>query len=127
MALRPGPAARGQLPARRGPGAGDPRLPAGGGRPALAPALCRPVRAALAAAGAVLGRPVGATVLPTAALRIGGRVVPLLRELSYVAHQWDRPWIVDGSAYEREFGPLPVTPLPDAVAATVSWWTTSSR
>ncbi|HEY6747800.1 MAG TPA: hypothetical protein VI357_19045 [Mycobacteriales bacterium] len=101
--------------------------PEADGRPWHLPCAAPSGRQLLAAAGAVLGRPVGATVLPTAALRIGGRVVPLLRELSYVAHQWDRPWIVDGSAYEREFGPLPVTPLPDAVAATVSWWTTSSR
>ena len=73
-------------------------------------------------AGAALGRPARAAVASPALLRTAGLVVPLLRELSYVAYQWDRPWTVDASAYERTFGPLPVTPLPDAVAATVGWW-----
>lgn len=79
-------------------------------------------RELLRLSGDALGRPVAASVAPAALLRVGGLVVPMLRELSYVAYQWQRPWVVDSSAYERTFGPLPVTPLPEAVAETVRWW-----
>lgn len=86
------------------------------------PAAATTGRELLALAGTALGRPARATVARPALLRAAGLVVPMLRELASVSYQWDRPWVSDGSAYEAAFGPLPITPLPDAVAATARWW-----
>lgn len=96
------------------------------GRPWHLPCAAPTGRELLAITGDALGRPARAAVTSPALLRIGGLVVPLLRELSHVAYQWDRPWVVDGSAYERTFGSLPITPLPEAVATTVEWWRTEA-
>lgn len=76
--------------------------------------------------GEALGRPVAAQVAPRALLRAAGVVRPMLRELAHVAYQWERPWVVDSSAYERAFGPAGPTPLPEAVRETVRWWVARS-
>lgn len=48
-----------------------------------------------------------------------GWVNPLVRELRETRYQFDRPFVVDSSAFERTFG-VPPTPLDAAVAATVA-------
>lgn len=50
-----------------------------------------------------------------------GVVAPVLRELRETFHQFDRPFVVDSSAFTSTFG-TPPTPWPDTVAATVAWW-----
>lgn len=72
--------------------------------------------------GAALGRPVRAQVAPPWLLRLGGLAVPMLRELAAVSYQWTGPWVADHAAFDQMFGPLPITPLPEAVTATVDWW-----
>ena len=42
-----------------------------------------------------------------------------MRELLEVLHQFEHPWILDGSKYTGTFGDLGVTPLREAVAKTV--------
>jgi|CXWL01.1.fsa_nt_gi nucleoside-diphosphate-sugar epimerase len=55
-------------------------------------------------------------------LRLAGLFSPLIRELRETYYQWDAPWIVDHTKFERTFGPAVVTPHTDAVAATVAWF-----
>lgn len=76
--------------------------------------------------GAVLGRRVRAQVASPWLLRLVGVVVPMMRELAGISHQWTGPWVADHAAFDQTFGPLPVTPLSDAVAETVRWWQKSS-
>ena len=72
--------------------------------------------------GTVLGRPARATAAPPLLLRTMGLFVPMMRELAEVSYQWTGPWVVDHSAYDATFGPLPVTPLQEAVEVTTRWW-----
>ena len=59
--------------------------------------------------------------LPAFVLRLAGLFVPFLRELEEVRYQFDRPFVVDSSAFEETFGVRP-TAMNDALAATVAWW-----
>ena len=63
------------------------------------------------------------TAIPRFAVRAAGLVSPMLRELDEVMYQFDRPFVLDSSAFTKTFG-VPATPLDDALAATVAWWQT---
>ncbi|MET9294012.1 NAD-dependent epimerase/dehydratase family protein [Streptomyces sp. NPDC003077] len=65
--------------------------------------------------------PVAVRGLPPAVLGIASLVSPLLRELREVRYQFDRPFVVDTSAYEAEFS-VRATPVEEQVKATVEWW-----
>ncbi|RSS81017.1 NAD-dependent epimerase/dehydratase family protein [Streptomyces sp. WAC06614] len=65
--------------------------------------------------------PVAVRGLPAPALALAGLFSPLLRELKEVRYQFDRPFLVDSSAYEAEFG-VRATPVDEQVKATVDWW-----
>jgi nucleoside-diphosphate-sugar epimerase len=65
--------------------------------------------------------PIKVSAVPAAVLSAAGLVVPLMRELREVRYQFDRPFLLDSSAYESTFGGR-ATPLAEAVAATVAWW-----
>lgn len=68
------------------------------------------------------GVPVPAVrAVPGWALRAGGVAVPLLRELQEVRHQFERPFVLDSSAFETTFGAAP-TPWEEVVDRTVDWW-----
>ncbi|MFI2611265.1 NAD-dependent epimerase/dehydratase family protein [Kitasatospora sp. NPDC018619] len=85
-----------------------------------APAL--PVRAMVERLAAEAGTgPVAVRRLPGAALAVGGLFSPLLRELREVRYQFDRPFVMDSSAYEAEFA-VRATPLEEQLRATVAWW-----
>lgn len=45
----------------------------------------------------------------------------MLRELREVRQQFDRPFVVDASAYEAAFA-VRATALEEQVEATVRWW-----
>ena len=49
-----------------------------------------------------------------------------MRELEEVRYQFERPFVVDSSAYQATFGARPI-PINDALAATVAWWTGQGR
>ncbi|WP_030371024.1 NAD-dependent epimerase/dehydratase family protein [Streptomyces rimosus] len=72
-------------------------------------------------AGQARVRPVPVRRLPSAALRVASLVSPLLRELQEVRYQFDRPFVMDSSAYREAFG-ADATPLDHQLAATVDWW-----
>ncbi|AJZ83598.1 MULTISPECIES: NAD-dependent epimerase/dehydratase family protein [Streptomyces] len=65
--------------------------------------------------------PVAVRRLPSAVLGLASLVSPLLRELKEVRYQFDRPFIMDASAYEAEFA-VRATPVDEQVKATVEWW-----
>ncbi|MGW7752758.1 NAD-dependent epimerase/dehydratase family protein [Streptomyces violaceusniger] len=65
--------------------------------------------------------PVAVRRLPSAVLGLASLVSPLLRELKEVRYQFDRPFVVDASAYEAAFA-VRATPVDDQVKATVEWW-----
>ncbi|MBD3011001.1 MULTISPECIES: NAD-dependent epimerase/dehydratase family protein [unclassified Streptomyces] len=65
--------------------------------------------------------PVAVRRLPSAVLGLVSLVSPLLRELKEVRYQFDRPFVMDSSAYEAEFA-VRATPVDEQVKATVEWW-----
>jgi nucleoside-diphosphate-sugar epimerase len=69
-----------------------------------------------------LGRPVKVTATPRLALRIAGIFDPQARETTEMLYQWERPFVLDASKFQRAFGPFGPTPHRQAVATTVAWF-----
>lgn len=63
-----------------------------------------------------LGRSLKRASLPWPILRIGGMFVPMWRETAQMAYLWDRPHRLSGEKLEAIIGPLPHTPLEQAVS-----------
>ncbi|MFJ6782705.1 NAD-dependent epimerase/dehydratase family protein [Streptomyces yangpuensis] len=61
--------------------------------------------------------------IPPAVLGLAGLFSPLMRELKEIRYQFDRPFVVDSSAYETGFT-VRATPAGEQVKATVDWWRT---
>jgi nucleoside-diphosphate-sugar epimerase len=61
--------------------------------------------------------PVEVKAWPWALLGLGGYVVPLLREMRETVYQFQRPYVLDSSAIERELGLAP-TPWAEVCRAT---------
>jgi len=57
--------------------------------------------------------------MPWGMIRLGGLIVPMWRELAEMAYLWTVPHAVDGTALERAVGPLPATPLAEALRETL--------
>ncbi|GGL10875.1 NAD-dependent epimerase [Sphaerisporangium melleum] len=70
-----------------------------------------------AAAGAPAPR---VSAIPHIAMRAAGLFVPMVRELEETRYQFDRPFILDSSAFESVFGLTP-TPLEAQLKETVAW------
>ncbi|MER5929022.1 NAD-dependent epimerase/dehydratase family protein [Streptomyces sp. NPDC002054] len=66
-------------------------------------------------------RPVPVRRLPSAVLGVASLFSPLIRELKEVRYQFDRPFVIDSSAYEAAFA-VRATPLEEQLRATVEWW-----
>jgi nucleoside-diphosphate-sugar epimerase len=58
-------------------------------------------------------------------VRIGGLFSPRTRELNETLYQWERPFLVDDSKWQRAFGPYQPVALEEAVERTLTWF--SSR
>jgi nucleoside-diphosphate-sugar epimerase len=71
---------------------------------------------------AALGRPVKVTATSRLALRLAGLFDPRARESAELLYQWERPFVLDASKFQRAFGPFEPTPHPQAVATTVAWF-----
>ena len=69
-----------------------------------------------------LGRPVKVTATSRLVLRIAGLFDPRARETTEMLYQWERPFVLDASKFQRAFGPLEPTPHHQAVAATLAWF-----
>jgi nucleoside-diphosphate-sugar epimerase len=59
-------------------------------------------------------------------LRALGLVSPEMREIRELTYQFERPFVVDSSAFTATFGVEP-TPLATSLAATADWWTSEER
>jgi nucleoside-diphosphate-sugar epimerase len=55
-------------------------------------------------------------------VRIGGLFSPRTRELNETLYQWERPFLVDDSKWQRAFGPYQPVPLAKAVERTLTWF-----
>ena len=74
----------------------------------------------------LLPSPVRVTRISAPLLALASLVSRQAREGRKVAHQFDRPWVVDASAFEDEFGPMTHTEHHQAIAATLAWLTDST-
>ena len=54
--------------------------------------------------------------------RLAGVFVPFIREVGEVLYEFQAPYLVDWSKYQRAFGPVTPTPHAEAVARTVAWF-----
>ena len=78
----------------------------------------RSQRQALGDLAAVLGVPPGpVTGIPWPVLRAVGVVVPMMREVVAIRHQFDQEFVIDSSATTQTFG-LTATPWDEVLAAT---------
>ncbi|MHA7959776.1 NAD-dependent epimerase/dehydratase family protein [Streptomyces sp. L500] len=65
--------------------------------------------------------PVAVRGLSPAVLGVASVFSPLIRELKEIRYQFDRPFVIDASAYEAAFA-VRATPVAEQVKATVDWW-----
>lgn len=65
--------------------------------------------------------PVAVRRIPPAVLGVASLFSPMIRELKEIRYQFDRPFVVDSSAYEAAFE-VRATPVDEQVKATVDWW-----
>lgn len=84
-----------------------------------APARTQREMVALAAAGA--GVEPRASGMGPLMMRLGGLFVPMAREMVEMMYQFTKPFEVDSSRIERDFGLSP-TPLEEGMARTVAWY-----
>jgi nucleoside-diphosphate-sugar epimerase len=75
-------------------------------------------RGLLERCGALLGRPVGITVIPRWALAAIGLVWAEGRAIRKMLYQWDRPYVLDDRRFRSTFG-MEATPIDDALRATL--------
>jgi nucleoside-diphosphate-sugar epimerase len=60
-------------------------------------------------------------------VRIGGLFSARTRELNETLYQWERPFLVDDSKWQRAFGPYQPIPLAEAVERTLTWFRSRQR
>lgn len=78
-------------------------------------------RAFVDAVYAAVGSPPRASGVPGWLLTLAGVFDATARGAADIGHLWTAPILLDGAKFTARFGAVPVTPLPDAVAATVAW------
>ncbi len=54
-------------------------------------------------------------------MRIGGLFIPEARETVEMMYQFEKPFVVESSKFERTFGEQ-ATPLPEAIRQTITWY-----
>ena len=91
------------------------------GRPWMLP--CAPAetsRALVDRFGIVLGRDIALRGMPKFARKALGLVIPIVREVDEMLHQWESPFIVDDARFRAEFGATATDPA-EGAALTVEW------
>lgn len=71
-------------------------------------------------AEAAVGRGLKRGSVPWLAIRAGGLVVPMWREIAEMSYLWFAPHALDGSKLEAFLGALPATPPAEAVARAIA-------
>jgi nucleoside-diphosphate-sugar epimerase len=59
---------------------------------------------------------------PAAKIRLAGLFVPYVREVAEQLYEFQAPYVLDWSKFQRAFGPVTPTPHAEAVARTVEWF-----
>lgn len=96
--------------------------PAADGRAWVLPAAPPLTQGELAAlVNSLLPEPVGVGRLSPGMVAVASVFSRSAREGRKTAHQFDRPWVVDASAFEAAFGQVQLTDHETALAATISW------
>jgi len=54
-------------------------------------------------------------------LMIGGLFIPVAREVIEMLYEFEKPFVVDSSKFEKTFGMKP-TPIREAIHQTVAWY-----
>jgi nucleoside-diphosphate-sugar epimerase len=78
-------------------------------------------RAVLAMVAGEVGHPVGIRKVPKPVLSVLGLVNPMMKGLAEMSYEFDAPFVLDTEKFRTTFG-TDVTPLAEAVAATVAWY-----
>ena len=68
-----------------------------------------------------VGKPARVQVAPKILLRAMGLFNPGMREIVEMLYEFEEPFVVDDSRFEREFGEQ-ATPLREAIQRTVRWY-----
>ncbi len=68
-----------------------------------------------------LGRPVPVNGLGRTMLAIGGLFIPGAREMVEMMYEFEQPFVVDSSQFERAFG-VAATPVREALQRTIAWY-----
>ncbi len=67
------------------------------------------------------GQPLKASGMGKVMLAFGGLFIPAARESVEMLYEFEKPFIIDSSKFERAFG-VKATPVVEAVKATVAWY-----
>lgn len=67
------------------------------------------------------GHPAKISMMPKLMVKGLALVMPILREVNEMAYEFEEPFIVDSSAFEKTFG-LKATPLDAAIPETMKWY-----
>ena len=67
------------------------------------------------------GQPPKVSAMGKTMMRIGGIFIPGAREVVEMMYEFEKPFVVDSSKFERAFG-LKATPLEEAIKTTVAWY-----
>lgn len=78
------------------------------------------LRAAVERIAALAGKPARLHRIPGPLVEVGGWFDPALRELSELAFQWDRAYLVSHAKFVARFGER-CTPFEDALGETLAW------
>jgi nucleoside-diphosphate-sugar epimerase len=54
-------------------------------------------------------------------MKMVGMFIPEVKEMVEMLYEFDQPFIVDSSKFERTFG-MQATPMRDAIQETVAWF-----
>jgi nucleoside-diphosphate-sugar epimerase len=65
-------------------------------------------------------------VMPKLMVKALSLFVPILREVGEMSYEFDEPFVMDHSRFERAFG-MKATPLREAIQTTVAWFKTNPK
>ena len=68
-----------------------------------------------------IGAPAKMSAMGRAMMAVGGLFVPEARESVEMMYEFEKPFVVDSSRFEKAFG-LKATPLSESIPATVRWY-----
>ena len=74
--------------------------------------------------GEILGRQVQVSYMPEILIDVAGIFSRNIREVKEQMYEFNEPYILDSSKFQRAFGPFAVTPHKEAIKTTLDWYRT---